>query len=203
MKQVLFGLVFLLITHGSCTGGDIAIDDSTRTARWYLPHHIPLQFAGNIGLLATGVGFATTVENYQLSLLYGYVPASIAGTPVHTITAKNVFPLSRYLWRNNNTVVPYLGLALSLEVGGISFFGLPSYYPESYYDFPKNLHVTAFGGVKLRHLFQDDEFFLRGIEFYGEAGTVDVYLWYKVISEQIRFNKIFSLAFGVNLLLDP
>jgi hypothetical protein len=203
MKRVLTGFGFLLIACGLCAGGDNAVYDSTRTGRWYLPHHIPIQFAGNIGFFATGVGYATTVENYQFSLLYGYVPASVAGTPVHMITAKNVFPLSRYLWRNNNTLVPYLGLGLSLEVGGISFFKLPSHYPESYYDFPKNLHVTAFGGVKLRHLFQNDEFFLRGIEFYGEAGTVDVYLWYKVISERIRFNKMFSLALGVNLLLDP
>jgi hypothetical protein len=203
MKLVLTGSGFLLILCGLCAGAHAAIRDSTRTGRWYLPHHIPMQFAGNIGFFATGIGYATTLENYQLSLLYGYVPASIAGTPVHTITGKNVFPLSRYLWRNNNTFVPYLGLGLSLEVGGISFFRLPSHYPESYYDFPKNLHVTAFAGVKLRHLFQDDEFFFRGIEFYGEAGTVDVYLWYKVISEHIRFNKIFSVALGVNLLLDP
>ena len=44
--------------------------------------------------------------------------------------------------------------------------------------------------------------FLRGAEFFAEAGTVDVYLWYKSMSHRIKFRQIFSLAIGVNLLLD-
>ena len=177
------------------------LSDSAKSKRWYLPHYVPLQFAGNIGLLSTGIGYTSNHENYQLSILYGYVPASLAQTRVHMVTAKNMFPLTRYLLRNGQTLIPYVGLGLTLEVGGISFLRMPSHYPDSYYDFPKNLHVLAFGGLRMQHVFEDDVRFLRGMELYAEAGTIDVYLWYKTISDEIKLHRVFSLAFGVNLLL--
>jgi hypothetical protein len=176
--------------------------DSTRSRRWYLPHYVPVQYAGNIGFFSTGLGYTSNKENYELNILYGYVPASIGNQYIHMITAKNIFPLTRIPSRNNQTIIPYLGLGLMAEVGGQAFFTLPSHYPDGYYDFPKNLHVIGFGGAKLQYLFQDDTTFLRGLEFYAEAGTIDVYVWYKVISEEIKFNEIFSLALGVNFLLD-
>lgn len=176
--------------------------DSTRSRRWYVPHFVPLQFAGNIGFLSSGIGYASNKGNYELNLSYGYVPEPVGGQEIHMITAKNVFPLARYSLRNNQTLIPYLGLGLMVEVSGHAFFTLPSGYPEGYYDFPKNLHVTGFGGVKVQYLFEDDTSFLRGLDLYVEAGTVDVYVWYKFISDEIRFNQIFSLAVGVNFLLD-
>lgn len=89
-----------------------------------------------------------------------------------------------------------------MEVGGNAFFSVPAHFPEGYYDFPKNLHVIAYGGATLQHRFEDSFAFLQGVEFFAEAGTIDAYLWYKTISSQIGFNQIFSLALGVNLLLD-
>lgn len=176
--------------------------DSLRSKKWYVPHYIPVQFAGNIGFLSAGAGYTSNHENYQLSLLYGYVPAALALTDIHIVTAKNIFPLTRYSLKSNRTLIPYLGLGLTVEVSGNSFFTMPSHFPEGYYDFPKNLHVIAYGGTRIQHLFQDNFALLRGVEFYVEAGTVDVYVWYKTMSRQIRFNQIFSLALGVNLLLD-
>ena len=176
--------------------------DSTRSKRWYMPHYVPIQFAGNIGFLSTGVGYNSTRNNYQLALMYGYVPRSLAHTAIHTITAKNNFPLLYHPLKNNQTIIPYLGLGLTMEVGGNAFFKMPSHFPESYYDFPKNVHVMAYGGVRLQRNFSDDIKFLRGAEFFAEAGTVDVYLWYKSMSHRIKFRQIFSLAIGVNLLLD-
>ena len=181
---------------------DLVAGDSTRVRRWYLPHYVPLQFAGNAGFLSTGAGYNSNNQNYQLQLLYGYVPASVAGAWIHSITAKNNFPLAVYGLRNNRSVIPYVGLGLSVEVGGNSFFKMPSHYPESYYDFPKNLHVLAYGGARLQHLFQDEVTWLRGIEFYAEAGTIDVYFWYKTISSQIRLHEIFTLGVGVNFLIE-
>ena len=150
-------------------------NDSTPRHQWYVPHYVPAQFAGNIGLFSLGVGYSSNHDNYHINFLYGYVPSSVAGTEIHTITAKNIFPLTRY--------------------------GMPSHYPEGYYDFPKNVHVIAYGGARLQHLFQEDFKLLRGMEFYCEAGTVDIYLWYKAMSNHIRLNQIFSVALGVNLLL--
>ena len=195
-----FVLLVFFQTHAIKAVADFS--DSTRNRRWYVPHYIPLQFAGNIGFLSTGLGYKSNKENYELNILYGYVPASVGDQNIHMITARNIFPLIRIPSRNNQTIVPYLGLGLTVEVGGHAFFTLPSHYPEGYYDFPKNLHVTGFGGAKLQYLFEDDTTFIRGLEFFAEAGSIDVYIWYKFISDEIRLNQVFSLAFGVNLLLD-
>lgn len=74
-------------------------------------------------------------------------------------------------------------------------------FPDHYYHFPKNIHITAFGGIKLRHQFSDNISLLRGVELYGQAGTIDAYIWYRFISDKIRLNQIFSVALRVNFLL--
>ena len=196
------GIVMMLFSLLSWNQAEAGFSDSTRSRRWYMPHYVPLQFAGNIGFLSAGAGYNSNKQNYQLALMYGYVPRSIARSSIHTITAKNNFPLGWYGIKNHRTVIPYLGLGLTVEIGGNAFFRMPSHFPESYYDFPKNLHVIAYGGVRLRQLFTDEVKALRGVEFYAEGGTVDVYIWYKTISNQIKFHQIFSLAIGVSLLLD-
>jgi hypothetical protein len=192
-------LIFVTLPIAAATAGP---GDSTRIKRWYVPHYLPVQFAGNIGFLSTGVGYTSNNGNYQLSLLYGYAPRAIAGAEIHTIAAKNVFPLSHYAMKNNQTLIPYIGLGLIAEVGGNSFFRQPDHYPEGYYDFPKNLHVIAYGGAKVQRLFRDERGIFHGVEFFAEVGTVDIYLWYKAMSNQIKFHQVFSLALGVNLLLD-
>lgn len=176
-------------------------NDSTHLRRWYIPHFVPIQFAGHIGVISTGVGYSSRLRNYHLSIVYGYVPRSIGGTNIHTIAARNIFPITRYALNNNQLLIPYVGLGLSWELSGNAFFRQPDHFPDSYYDFPKNIHVLAYGGAKVQHLFDESSYPLRGVEFFAEAGTIDVYLWNKSMSRQIRFNEIFSLALGANLLL--
>lgn len=173
----------------------------SHSRRWYVPDFIPVQYAGNIGVVSTGAGYSTRTENYHLGLMYGYVPKAVGGAYIHTVTAKNTFPITRYAMKNNRVLVPYLGLGLSVELSGNAFFRQPPHFPESYYDFPKNLHVLAYGGVKVQHTFDESWSGLRGVEFFAEAGTIDLYVWYKSMSREIRFNEIFSMALGVNLLL--
>lgn len=202
MPRLFRYLIPILLLQAVFVSAEASPPDSSGSRKWYLPHYIPVQFAGNIGLLSTGLGYTSNKENYGLNILYGYVPASIGDQHIHMITAKNIFPIFHIPLTNHQRLTPYLGLGLMVEVGGNAFFTLPSQYPEGYYDFPKNLHVTGFGGARLQHLFRKDASFLRGIELYAEAATIDVYVWYRTISDEIKFNQIFSLALGVNLLLD-
>ena len=176
-------------------------DDSTRASRWYVPDFIPVQYAGNIGFISAGVGYASRLRNYELGIMYGYVPRSMAGTYIHTVTAKNTFPVTRYQLKDRKILIPYVGLGVSLEVGGNAFFRMPDHFPDSYYDYPKNMRVLAYGGAKVQHLFEDDFHGLSGVELFAEAGTVDLYVWYKAMSNEIRLKEIFTLAVGINFLL--
>lgn len=198
-----FVSVIFLATLLSWCGADsfAQLNDSIRSRRWYAPDFVPLQFAGNIGLLSAGLGYSTRLRNYHVSLLYGYVPRSLARTYIHTIALKNNFPITRYALKNEQILIPYVGLGASIEIGGNGFFRQPADFPEGYYDFPKNLHALVYGGAKIQHLFANPTRNLRGVEFFVEAGTIDLYIWYKAMSNEIRFNEIFTLALGANILL--
>jgi hypothetical protein len=200
MRSV-FILVFIFAAIG-CAAFDT--EDSISTIRAgkikrFRPHYIALQYAGNIGFASAGVGYASRKDTYQVSLIYGYAPPSIAGVQIHTITAKNIFPLYRFYINRKQTVIPYGAIGVSLEVGGKSFFKQPSNMPRSYYDFPKSLHVIPALGVKLRHMTSHPKHF-RGYEFFVETTTVDVYVWYKFTSDEVTMAQILSLAAGVHLL---
>ena len=201
MRMKLIRLLFsglILALAGNAYGNET---DTSRLRKWYLPHYIPIQFAGNVGFLSTGIGYTSKALNYNLEVLYGYVPRSAGGEVIHTVTAKNYFPFGRFPLKNRRSLIPYLGIGLSMEIGGNSFFIQPRYFPDSYYDFPKNLHVIAYGGARVQHMFEKEGGVIRGVEFFAEGGTVDVYIWYKAISSQIKFHQIFTLAIGGNLLL--
>jgi hypothetical protein len=196
-------LTFVLIFAWLWSNASIA-EDSTKSRQWkkrawYSPHYFPLQYAGNIGFLSAGVGYGARKDNYQLSLVYGYAPPSVAGVRIHTVTAKNIFHLYRFYLSEKRTLIPYAGLGLSFEIGGRSFLTLPSNMPEGYYDFPKSVHLIASGGIKLRYVTNNSKAF-RGFEFFAEACTVDAYVWYKFLSDEVKMRHIMSVAVGVHLL---
>jgi hypothetical protein len=95
--------------------------------------------------------------------------------------------------------LPYGTLGLSFELGGRSFFTQPSNMPPGYYDYPKSMHVIASGGVKLRQITTQYKS-LRGFEFFAEATTIDAYIWYKTLSDEVKMHQIITLAVGVHFL---
>jgi hypothetical protein len=41
---------------------------------------------------------------------------------------------------------------------------------------------------------------IRAIEIFAEITTVDVYVWYKLMSDEVRMHQILSGAIGINLV---
>src|SRR5687767_11338496 len=112
---LVIGLMLSMVTICHAT-----TKDSTRVlsvlhfARpWYVPDYFPLQYAGNIGLISAGAGYVFPKDRYQLSLIYGYVPKSVAGVTIHTLTARNIFHLYRIHFGKRQTLLPYASLGLS------------------------------------------------------------------------------------------
>jgi hypothetical protein len=167
--------------------------------KWYYPQYIPIQFAGNIGFVSAGIGYTRPRDRYQLSLLYGYAPEKFAGVRIHTVTARNIFHLYRHQLNKRQTLLPYAAIALSGELGGRSFFIQPDIMPDKYYRFPKSVHLIASGGLKLRQVTSKMKGFKR-MEFFVEGSTVDAYIWYKFLSNDVRFRDILSLSAGVHLM---
>jgi hypothetical protein len=198
----LAAIVIIIFTAASAHSLDL--DDSVktekaRTRNRYMPHYFPLQYAGNIGFLSAGVGYAAKKDNYQLSLIYGYAPPALTGVRIHTITAKNIFHFYRFQFSEGRSLVPYGAMGLSAEVGGRSFLTLPSNMPRGYYAFPKSAHIIASAGIKLRYRTDAVKPF-RGFEFFMETTTVDAYIWYKFLSDEIKMRHILSHAVGIHFL---
>jgi hypothetical protein len=172
--------------------------ENSKQRRRYAPHYIPIQYAGNVGFLSTGVGYITSRDRFNFSIQYGYAPAKIAGIPIHTLTLKNVFHLYKFNGKKT-TFIPYASLGVSLEIGGRSFFFLPSNMPDRYYKLPKSIHLIPALGIKMRHPTNEIKAF-RAVELFAEATTVDAYIWYKTICKEVRMSQIVSLSIGVNLM---
>ena len=200
MKTLGVILAFLFFTF-MAEGNDFP--DSTQTTngpgpRWYHPHFIPVQFAGNMGFLSTGIGYEARKQNYQLALVYGYVPKSLGRVTVHSITAKNTFPLYRFFIDKNRIMIPYGAIGLNVEIGGRSFLTLPDNMPAGYYDFPKSTHLIGAVGLKYKHIMNRRAF--RAVEYFAELTSVDAYIWYKVRSDEVSMRQILSGAVGINLM---
>ena len=173
--------------------------DSTlvKDKAWFIPDYVKTQFAGNIGFLSVGFGYKFLNNHLYSELLYGYVPVSISKAgKIHTITIKNTFSVFTKKV-NKFALSPITGFTASFETGNNSFLKLPDKYPEGYYG-TNAFHFTLFIGALVHKDFTNSKI-INGIDLYFELGTVDTYLWYAIISKEVKVNKIFSSAIGVNL----
>ncbi len=78
-----------------------------------------------------------------------------------------------------------------MEMGDISFFLLPSQYPDGYYG-PQALHGLLSIGGRVGHPVGAGRLALT-----AEAVTLDTYLWYGIIQHQIKVKNMWNLALGV------
>lgn len=164
---------------------------------WYIPDYAKVQFAGNIGLLSVGFGYQFINNRLYSEILYGYVPASISkAEKIHTITLKNTFPILKKEIKAI-TLSPITGFTASFETGNNSFLKLPDKYPKGYYS-TNAFHFTLFIGAKIYKDIINPKI-INGIDFYFEVGTVDTYLWYAILSKEVKINQILSSAIGINL----
>jgi hypothetical protein len=200
-------LIFLsfacLLTWLSCDAVEnkdtLTIKKQKQIRRVLRPDYLALQYAGNIGFLSGGIGYMNRSDRYQLSIVYGYVPARYASVSGHLVTAKNVFHFAQSNISDRYHVIAYGSIGISVEVAGRSFFFQPDNMPPGYYDFPKSIHAIPGLGLKCRRQSKKLKGF-EGVEFFAEVSTVDVYVWYKWISRHVEFHDILSMSCGVNLI---
>jgi len=190
----IFALIVAILFFSNTFAQDTT---SLKKRSWYIPDYGKIQFAGNIGFFSLGIGYQFFNNHLYSELLYGYVPVSISkAKQIHTITIKNTFPV---FTKQFNTIAlsPITGFAASVETGNNSFVKLPDEYPEDYYC-TNAFHFTLFIGAKVYMDFINEKI-IKGADIYIEIGTVDAYLYYAIISEEVKISQILSTAIGVNL----
>lgn len=168
---------------------------------WYLPTHIKMQYAGNIGLVSFGPGYKWAKQVIQTDFLYGYVPHHKGDATIHTFTIKNTFQLYTFYFFDKFNLKPNLGFSISFEPGENSYMRVPSRYPEGYYG-PNCFYACLNLGV-YSHFNIDKESRFSGFDVYIEANTLADYVFYNILAQEDKNNNIFSLALGVNICFGP
>lgn len=161
-----------------------------------VPDHVRLQYAGNMGVLSAGVGYNFVNDRLQVSLMDGFVPASIAGNNINTIALKSSYDVVQ-LQLARKTLAPYAGLATMFETSGNGVYkSLPARYIDRKYYQMSAFHVAVFVGGKLAlpvGTRQDQK-----LELYAETGTLDSYIYYYCRNEILNFTDMFSMAVGIS-----
>lgn len=167
-----------------------------KTLKAIVPDHVRLQYAGNIGLVSAGLGYNFINDRLQLTIMDGFVPASIAGNNINTIALKGSYDILQ-LHVARKTLAPYAGLATMFETSGNGVYKtLPARYIDRKYYQMSAFHLAVFAGGKLALPVGTRQG--QKLELYAETGTLDSYIYYYCKNEILNFTDMFSMAIGVS-----
>ncbi len=148
-------------------------------------YHLKGQYAGELGVLSAGFGKRLT-SWYQLTGMYGYVPAWDEAKSIHTVALKQDFKL----WQATANVQIYFDLTVLHAFGDLM---QPTLREEgqSLWDSINNSSevIFALGG----------EYRLTKLAFYSEAGILGHWLLYHMNNtETVSLADSFTITFGFN-----
>ncbi len=194
-KSMLLLLVIFLSQY--CKGNNYEDSLSKRKEfinKWILPDHYKIQYAGNIGFFSVSFG-KTYNPKIQTDLFYGYIPETIFKRHIHTVACKITFsPFHKEL--KNRIFSPIAGTSVNFAFSHkIYKTDLPHYFPSGYYS-NQWIHVNPFVGLRAKKIISEENRNLKAIDFYCEIGTVDMYLWYFITTNELKFISIWNLAIG-------
>jgi hypothetical protein len=165
--------------------------------RWFIPGQYKLQYAGSIGFMSVGFGYAIG-KVYQPALFFGYLSENFGGSKnsVVSISLKNSFyftrePLFEYFR-------PYGGMFINWGNTNNTFRRLPDYYPKEYY-FQNKVHFAPFVGGEL--YFDIKSSYFKGFGVYSELSAMDAYLLEAIRTKYVKPHMALSLAVGVTFYL--
>jgi hypothetical protein len=167
---------------------------------WYIPDLAKLQVAGYLGTVGVGLGYAAFDDVLNVSLYYGFTPASVAGHPVHT--SKLAFDVRPFELRAGDVrfVPAYVGGGLLYAFGGEFFTRLPARYRriDSRYYPPTAIHWLLQAGVEVDYVPRRGPFERHGL--YYEVVALDSYAFsYFENPERLRLVDVFSSSIGYRL----
>lgn len=166
--------LLILLTVGQRT---MAQSEQETEKLWIIPDYAKLQYAGAIGFLSAGVGYTQFDGKMETELLVGFLPESIGGDNLTTLTLRtNFLPWKINMEPDKIDVIPFYGGAFLSHTFGDQFYVFtPERYPRWYYGWPTALRLGVFVGSRLRiHLPEIDK--IKSVDFFYEVGSYDLKL---------------------------
>jgi hypothetical protein len=155
--------------------------DGRRRARdvdrlgWYVPDFAKVQTGSFAGLVTVGGGYAAFNDILNVSALYGFTPASVAGESVHSISLLvDARPLE-LRWASFRLIPLYAGAGALITWGDGYFQELPSHYRDRTYYPATGRHLTAHLGIEASYAPEEESAFERHAAYF-ELTTLYTYL---------------------------
>jgi hypothetical protein len=168
---------------------------------WYLPDHMVVQFAGNIGLLSVGPGYSYFRDKVQTDILYGITPAFETQTSIHILTAKTAYHPVKVKLNKGYILEPLrLGMGISYSIGNQFYTSWPDRYPDGYYWWTTSFRLTPFLGTSISRSIGNGDTAIKRVQLYSELGTHDLAIISMVNNKHFPVGRILNIAFGTKLV---
>ncbi|HEY5772722.1 MAG TPA: hypothetical protein VIS75_08835 [Chitinophagaceae bacterium] len=167
------------------------------------PDHVKIQTAGGIGFVAVGAGYSTKNQKLEADLYYGYLPKSIGGVRIHSVSAKFIWIPFKSVGGKKIILEPLTtGLVVNYSFGKQYFSFDPPNYPYRYYSFPTAIHSALFLGSRVGFNFPANTF-VRRLSLYYEILSYDR----EIISfisntKSLQAGDIITLSLGIRIGLE-
>ena len=166
------------------------------------PDNIKLQYAGGMGFISIGAGYTTKNQKLEGDLYYGYLPESVGGVSIHSISGKITWIPIHPVSIKKYQVEPLMtGLIVNYSFGKQYYSFDPPYYPYRYYSFPTAIHSALFLGSRIGHNFPTNAF-VRQLSFYYEILSFDREIISLVSNpKSLQVTDIVILSLGIRISL--
>jgi hypothetical protein len=167
------------------------------------PDHIKVQYAGGVGFISIGAGYNTKNQKLEGDLYYGYLPESIGGVSIHSISGKVTWiPIHSVSIKKYQAEPLMTGLIVNYSFGKQYFSFDPPYYPYRYYSFPTAIHSALFLGSRIGYNFPTQSYVKR-ISVYYEILSFDrEIISFVSNTKSLKITEIVILALGVKINID-
>ena len=115
-----------------------------------LPDHLKFQYAGGFGFISIGAGYSSKNQKLEGDLLYGYLPKSIGGVQIHSLSGKFNWIPFHLTTKKKLKIEPLItGFIVNYNFGGQYFAFDPPNYSYKYYSFPTAINTAIFIGSRI------------------------------------------------------
>ena len=167
------------------------------------PEYLKVQYAGGIGFISIGAGYSTKNQKLEADLSYGYLPKSIGGIRIHSISGKVTWiPINSVRVKKYEVEPLMTGFIVNYSFGKQYFSFDPPYYPYKYYSFPTAIHSALFLGSRIGVNFPPNTF-VRRVSLYYEILSFDREIISLVSNtKSLQITDIITLSLGVKVNID-
>lgn len=172
--------------------------------RWnaLIPRQGFLQYAGNMGAVSLGVGWDYgRHKQWETVWMFGFLPKCGSAGAKGTMTVKeNYIPFHTDLGKDWQLEPLTASLYLNTIFGRTFWSSLPSRYPRGYYKMSTRVRANIALGQRITKWIDEESFLgVRGLTFFYEITTCDLYLVTKIKNSTLPWHDILSLSLGIKL----